>query len=172
VHGVLWRNYLDWAVANVPFYFQPVVIAYWTVFFFFFAAPARRAVVANLAVVLPGSSRWINYLRAYRTLMNFAFTIGDAASYKVNRSEFTYEIIGAEPLEQLARAKGAIVLTAHMISAPRYSRRNSTARSVWCARRSRMNKAASISAILSAGPGKAQSKSPIAHSARCSPSTC
>lgn len=98
----------------MPFYFQPVVIAYWTLFFFFFAAPARRAIVANLAVVLSGSSRWMNYLRAYRTLMNFAFTISDAANYKVNRAEFTYEIIGAEQLERLAKAEGAIVLTAHM----------------------------------------------------------
>ncbi len=114
VHGVLWRKYLDFAVANVPFYLQPVLIALWTVFFFFLAAPARRSVVRNLAVVLPGSSALMNHLRAYRTLFRFAQTIADAANYRVNNADFDYEIIGAEYLEQLSRARGAIVLTAHM----------------------------------------------------------
>jgi lauroyl/myristoyl acyltransferase len=114
VHAVLWRNYLDWAVANVPFYLQPILIFFWTSFFFFFAAPARSSVVRNLAVVLPGSSRLTNHLRAFRTLMHFAQTIADGANYRVNHADFDYEIEGAELLEQLARADGAILLTAHM----------------------------------------------------------
>jgi len=114
VHAVLWRNYLDWAVANVPFYLQPILIFFWTIFFFFFAAPARRSVLRNLAVVLPGSSRLTNHLRAFRTLMHFAQTISDGANYRVNQAEFDYEIEGADLLEQLARADGAILLTAHM----------------------------------------------------------
>jgi lauroyl/myristoyl acyltransferase len=114
VHAVLWRNYLDWAVANVPYYLQPILIFFWTIFFFFFAAPARRSVVRNLAVVLPGSSRLTNHLRAFRTLLRFAQTISDGANYRVNHAEFDYEIIGANFLEQLSRADGAILLTAHM----------------------------------------------------------
>jgi lauroyl/myristoyl acyltransferase len=114
VHAVLWRNYLDWAVENVPFYLQPILIFYWTIFFFFFAAPARRSVVRNLAVVLRGSSRLTNHLRAFRTLLRFAQTIADAANYRVRQVEFDYEIEGADYLEQLARADGAILLTAHM----------------------------------------------------------
>ena len=107
VRGVFWRQYLDWATVNLPFFFYPVNV-------FFFAAPARRAVVANLAVILPGSGRTMNHLRAFRTLWNFAWTITDAALYKVNREEFAYEIIGAEWLEQLGASPSAIVLTAHM----------------------------------------------------------
>lgn len=114
VRGVFWREYLDWAVVNLPFYFYPVPLLFFTIFFFFFAAPARRAVVANLAVALPGSSRAMNYLRAFRTLYNFAWTISEAAIYKINKEEFSYEIIGAEWLDQLGAAPGAIVLTAHM----------------------------------------------------------
>ena len=57
VRGVFWRHYLDWAIVNLPFYFYPVPLTFFTLFFFFFAAPARRAIVANLAVILPGSSR-------------------------------------------------------------------------------------------------------------------
>ncbi|HSH39399.1 MAG TPA: lysophospholipid acyltransferase family protein [Chthoniobacterales bacterium] len=114
VKGVLWRNYLDFAVANVPFYLQPILIWCWTMLFFFLASPARRAVVGNLAIVLPGSSVWINHVRAFRILLNFAWTIAEAASFKMTKAEFTYEIEGREQLEQLAATRGAIVLTAHM----------------------------------------------------------
>jgi phosphatidylinositol dimannoside acyltransferase len=114
VRGVFWRHYLDWATVNLPFYFYPVPLLFFTVFFFFFAAPARRAVVANLAIILPGSSRAVNYLRAFRTLYNFAWTISEAAIHKINKEEFSYEIIGREWLDQLGVARGAIVLTAHM----------------------------------------------------------
>ena len=114
VRGVFWREYLDWAIINLPFHFYPVLLIFWTFFFFFFAAPARRAIVANLAIILPGSSRAINHLRAFRTLSNFAWTISEAAIYKLNREEFAYQITGAQWLDQLAAAQGAIVLTAHM----------------------------------------------------------
>ena len=114
VKGVLWRRYLDWSQTNLPFFLQPILLVFWTIFFFFFAAPARRSVLRNLAVVLPGSSPLFNLWRAYRTLMNFAWTIADAAAFKVQNADFDFEIEGGEFLEQLRQAKGAIVLTAHM----------------------------------------------------------
>lgn len=114
VKGVVWRHYLDWAMANVPFYLQPVLLVSWSIFFFFFAAPARRSILNNLTVILPGSSPVVNQWRALRTLINFAWTISEAAGFKVSKSEFNYEIIGAELLEELRHAKGALVLTAHM----------------------------------------------------------
>ncbi|HEX8898175.1 MAG TPA: lysophospholipid acyltransferase family protein, partial [Chthoniobacterales bacterium] len=103
-----------WAVVNLPFFFYPIPLTFFTIFFFFFAAPARRAIVANLAVVRPGSSRALNHLRAFRTLYNFAWTITEAAIYRLLHEEFSYEIVGAELLEELGAARGAILLTAHM----------------------------------------------------------
>ena len=114
VKGVIWRQYVDWAVVNWPFFFYPVPLIFFTLIFIFFAAPARRAIVANLAVVLPGSSRPMNYLRAFRTLYNFAWTIAEAAIRRLIKEEFSYEIVGAKWLEELGAAPGAIVLTAHM----------------------------------------------------------
>ncbi len=114
VRGVFWRQYLDWAVINAPFYLHFVLLCFWTLFFFFFAAPARRAVVANLSVVLPGSSRVMNYLRALRTLYNFAWSITEGAIYKFTRIGFDYEITGEQALNELAAAQGAVLLTAHM----------------------------------------------------------
>jgi len=114
VRGVFWRQYLDWATINMPFYTYPVLHCFMTFFFFFFAAPARRIVLAHLAIILPGSSRPMNYVRVLRTFYNYAWTISEAAIHKLNKEEFAYEIIGAEWLDQLGGAQGAIVLTAHM----------------------------------------------------------
>jgi lauroyl/myristoyl acyltransferase len=85
-----------------------------TFFFFFFAAPARRIVLSHLAIILPGSSRAMNYLRVFRTFHNYAKTISESAIYKLIKEEFSYEIIGANWLDQLGASQGAIVLTAHM----------------------------------------------------------
>ena len=114
VRGIIWRQYLDWATINLPFFLYPILQFFWTFFFFFFAAPARRIVLANLAIALPGSSRAMNYLRVFRTFHNYAWTISEAAIYKLIKEEFSYEIIGAKWLDQLGAAQGAIVLTAHM----------------------------------------------------------
>ncbi|MEP7077749.1 MAG: lysophospholipid acyltransferase family protein [Chthoniobacterales bacterium] len=114
VRGVLWRRLLDWTITNVPFYLHPILLWFCTVFFFFFAAPARRSLVANLAVVLPGSNWFMNQLRAFRTLHTFAWTIAEAAVYKLRQAEFAYSIEGEAILDELAAARGAIVLTAHM----------------------------------------------------------
>ena len=99
---------------NLPFYLTPVLIWFWTVFFFFFAAPARRALVANLAVVLPGSGLLANYVRAWRVMCNYAWTIAEGSHFKQHKSHFAYELEGAEFLDRLGAARGAIVLTAHM----------------------------------------------------------
>jgi lauroyl/myristoyl acyltransferase len=114
VRGVLWREYLDFGLTNVPFYLRPVMIFFWTIFFFFLAAPARRAILSNLRVILPGSNPILNLGRAWLTLYNFAWTISDAADHKLAKTEFAYEVEGAEFLEELAAASGAILLTAHM----------------------------------------------------------
>jgi phosphatidylinositol dimannoside acyltransferase len=114
VRGVLWRNYLDWAVIHVPFPMYPVLEFFWSLFFFVVAAPARRAILANLSVVHPGLTKSLNRLRAFRVFHNYAWTITEAAIRKINKQPFTYQIEGEEWLEQLGVARGAVVLTAHM----------------------------------------------------------
>ena len=114
VRGVVWRHYLDFGLTNVPFYLRPVMIFFWTIVFFFLATPARRAILSNLRVILPGSNPLLNLGRAWLTLYNFAWTISDAADHKLAKTEFVYEVEGADFLEALAAASGAILLTAHM----------------------------------------------------------
>lgn len=114
VRGVFWREYLDWGLANIPFYFLPFLIWFWTLFFFFFAAPARRAILSNLSAISPETSRLTRYVRAWRTLYSFAWTITEGSHFKLNKMHFSYEVEGAEALAKLGAAPGAIVLTAHM----------------------------------------------------------
>jgi len=114
VRGVAWRQGLDWAISNVPFYCHPFLIVFWTLFFYLFAGTARKAVVSNLAVILPGSWRLANYFRAFRTFYSFAWTLAETAIHKLNKAPFSCELTGAEFLDGLIRAKGAIILTAHM----------------------------------------------------------
>src|ERR1051325_3722597 len=114
VRGVFWRQYLDFGVTNVPFYLLPMTIFFWTIFFFFVAIPARRAVLSNLRVIRPGASRLTNYFRTWLTFHHFAWTIADAADYKIAGTEFAYEIEGEECLRDLAEERGAILLTDSM----------------------------------------------------------
>lgn len=114
VRGVFWRQCIDWVVLHVPSFFHPVLIFASTVLFFVIAAPARKTVVEHLGVILPGSCRLANYLRAFSVFQNFAWTLTDAAVHRLLKAPFIYEVEGDQYLNELATAKGAVVLTAHM----------------------------------------------------------
>jgi lauroyl/myristoyl acyltransferase len=114
VRGVLWRKSLDWVVAYVPSFLHPLLIFATTLVFYLVAAPARRTVVQHLGIILPGSGKWMNYLRAFRVFQNFGWTLTDAAAQRLLQAHFAYEVEGHDFLDQLAVAQGAIVLTAHM----------------------------------------------------------
>jgi lauroyl/myristoyl acyltransferase len=114
VGAVFWRNCLDWAVVNIPFYFQPLLIFFWSAIFFLFSHAARKCAVRNLAMIRPRSLRIANYLRAFRTFYNFAWSLTDTATYKLLKLSFSYELAGEEFLNNLASAERAIILTAHI----------------------------------------------------------
>ena len=114
VRGVSWRRGLDWAIKNIPFCFHPFLIVFWTLFFFFFAGASRRAVLSNVAAIFPGSGAAVNYLRAFRVFHNFAWTLTESAAHRLHKTRFDCELSGANILDALLAANGAIVLTAHM----------------------------------------------------------
>jgi phosphatidylinositol dimannoside acyltransferase len=114
VRGVFWRRCVDWVVINVPFYFHPLLIFLSAIAFFIAARPARRTVVNHLGIIFPESSHLRNVLRAFHVFQNFAWTLTDAAVYRLLKAPFDYELEGQEFLDQLATAASGIVLTAHM----------------------------------------------------------
>ena len=114
VQGVFWRQFLRWAVLNVPHWLEPIVIASWTLFFLLWG-PGRRGVMHNLRAILPGSSAVANFFRTYRVFWNFAWTITDKVRFGELRVAPDWEFVGMEHFQSLqAHDGGAIILTAHM----------------------------------------------------------
>ena len=113
VHGVFWRQFLRWAVINVPPWFEPAIIAFWSAFFLLWAH-GRRSVMRNLSAILPGSTALVNFFRCYRVIWNFAWTLSDTGRFREMRVIPEWELEGREHLEALQSGGGAILLTAHM----------------------------------------------------------
>lgn len=113
-HGVFWRQYLRWAVVNVPYWCEAVILGFWTMLFMLWG-PGRRGLMANLRAILPGST-WIgNFFRAYRVMWNFAWTIDDNVRFKELGVVPDWEFVGREHFERMRNEPGGvIILTAHM----------------------------------------------------------
>ncbi len=113
-HGVFWRHFLRWAVVNVPYWCEAVLLGFWTLLFMLWAT-GRRGVMANLSAILPGSWPIANLFRVYRVMWNFAWTIDDNVRFKELKVVPDWEFTGREHFEQLKNEPGgAIILTAHM----------------------------------------------------------
>ena len=114
VHGVFWRQFLRWAVLNVPIWLEPAAIATGSLFFLLWG-PGRRGVMRNLTAILPGSSVPANFLRTWRVFWNYAWTITDNVRFKELRVHPDWEFQGLEHFAKLeASTTGGIILTAHM----------------------------------------------------------
>jgi lauroyl/myristoyl acyltransferase len=115
VESVFWRRAIDWSVNHIPAIFHRPLIWIAAFCFFFAATPARKALLRNLRLIHPRSWRIANYFRVLRVFANFGWSLADAASYRLARTRFRYEVEGARFMEQLTASKGGgIVLTAHM----------------------------------------------------------
>ncbi|HEX3580958.1 MAG TPA: lysophospholipid acyltransferase family protein [Thermoanaerobaculia bacterium] len=114
VRGVFWRQFLHWAVLNVPIWLEPLVIGWWSMFFLLWG-PGRRGVMRNLTAILPGSTAAVNFFRTYRVFWNYAWTITDNARFRLMRTIPRWEFEQRENFEALQSHRGgAILLTAHM----------------------------------------------------------
>ena len=114
VESVFWRKVIDGTVGHVPAIFHRPLIWFAAIVFFFVASPARKALLRNLKLIQPRSSRPANYLRVIQIFVNFGWSLTDTAAYRILKARFRYEFEGMRFLDQLASAKSAIVLTAHM----------------------------------------------------------
>ena len=114
MRGVFWRQFLRWAVLNIPIWLEPVAIGWWSLFFLLWG-PGRRGVMTNLCAIKPRSWPLTNFFRTYRVFWNYAWTITDNVRFKELRTLPDWEFEGAEHFDQmLASPGGAILLTAHM----------------------------------------------------------
>jgi lauroyl/myristoyl acyltransferase len=114
VRGVFWRQFLRWAVLNVPIWIEPVFLATWSLVFLLWG-PGRRGVMENLRVIKPGSSAAGNFLRTYLVFWNYACTIADNVRFKETQTVPDWEFDGWEHFDAMQKnPAGAIMLTAHM----------------------------------------------------------
>ncbi|WP_170156951.1 lysophospholipid acyltransferase family protein [Roseimicrobium gellanilyticum] len=127
-HGDFWLRYLHWGTRHCPWFLEPMYVFAFTVMFWVFLGRQRRAVTANLAVLLPGSSPVMNLFRAGRVFWNFAWSLVDQAHARHGSKNIHWEIMGDEHLAILEReTKGSVLLTAHMgnydVAAPLFAER-------------------------------------------------
>ncbi len=114
VKGVFWRQFLQWAVLNIPISIEPLAIGWWSMFFLLWG-PGRRGVMRNLSAILPGSSPIANFFRTYRVFWNYAWTITDNMRFHELRTVPDWDFEGWEHFEAMRdRPGGSILLTAHM----------------------------------------------------------
>jgi lauroyl/myristoyl acyltransferase len=114
VRGVFWRQFLRWAVLNIPMWMEPAMIAWWSAFFLLWG-PGRRGVMRNLAAIKPRSWAIANFFRVYRVFWNYAWTITDNVRHREQGTIPDWEFAGMDHFEALqSRGGGAIILTAHM----------------------------------------------------------
>ncbi len=113
VRGVFWRQFLRWAVLNVPPWIEPAILAFWSALFLLWEA-GRRGVMHNLALILPRSATLANFFRCYRVFWNFACSIDDTTRFRERLLMPEWEFSGREHLDALGAGGGAILLTAHM----------------------------------------------------------
>lgn len=114
VRGVFWRQFLRWAVLNVPSWLEPIVMASWSLFFLLWG-PGRRGVMLNLSAIKPGSLAITNFVRTFAVFWNYAWTIADNVRFQELGTVPDWEFRGSRHFESLQTTDGgAILLTAHM----------------------------------------------------------
>jgi predicted LPLAT superfamily acyltransferase len=113
VRGVFWRQFLRWAVRNVPTWIEPAMIGSWALFFLLWG-PGRRGVMRNLTAIKPGSTAVANFFRCYRVFWNYAWAITDTVRLKEEGTVPDWEFAGSSNFEAMQARGGAILLTAHM----------------------------------------------------------
>lgn len=114
VHGVFWRKLLRWAVLNVPYWAEPVILGFWAMLFMLWRT-GRRGLMSNFKAIFPGSFAFANFFRAYRVMWNFAWTIDDNVRFRELGVVPDWDFVGRDNFERMRHEPGgAIILTAHM----------------------------------------------------------
>ncbi|MCF6311530.1 MAG: lysophospholipid acyltransferase family protein [Verrucomicrobiales bacterium] len=126
IYGEFWTRMQARAVRHCPFFLEPILLAYYTLFFFVLCPSARKPVIDNLQFLFPDSPRWMNTLRALRVFWSFSNSITDAAYSREGLNTIDWEVQGDEHFQKFNQQnRGAIVLTAHMgnydVAAPMFA---------------------------------------------------
>lgn len=116
VTGVFWFRFHRWGVSILPEWGVGLFIVLFTTFFFVALRRIRRAIAANLEVVLGPCGWWRRQARIYRTMWNFAWCLSERYErLSTERRVSPIPPIGEEYWNQaLDRPEGLILVTAHI----------------------------------------------------------
>lgn len=116
VTGVFWFRFHRWGVSILPEWGVRLFIVLFTTFFFVTLRRIRRAIAANLEVVLGPCGWWRRQARIYRTMWNFAWCLSERYErLSTERRVSAIPPIGEEHWkEALDRPEGLILITAHI----------------------------------------------------------
>ncbi len=109
-----WRLLLG-GVRACPSWLEPPFIAGWSLLVFLLGRSQRRAVLANLAVLVPEASRTRRLHQAVRTFYQFARATVDSIRFQQGADVLTWEVAGLEHFHAAATQERPVMLcTAHM----------------------------------------------------------
>jgi len=126
VYSDFWTRIQTQGIRDGPFFVEPILLVFYTVFFFLLCPGTRNPVIRNLAVLFPDSPWICNVLRSFRVFWSFANSITDAIRCREGENVIDWEVEGDENFRSLTdEERGAVVLTAHMgnydVAAPMFA---------------------------------------------------
>lgn len=115
VTGVFWYRFHLWGVSLLPQWAVGIFVFLFTTFFFLVLRRIRKAIAANLAVVLGPCSWWQTQVRIYRTMWNFAWCLSEWYEQLSTDRRVSATVEGKELVGEMRQSMdGFIIVTAHV----------------------------------------------------------
>jgi lauroyl/myristoyl acyltransferase len=115
ITGVFWFRFHGWGARHWPQSFQWFTVAFFSTFFFCTLFKIRRAVAANLDVVLGKAGFFRRQRRIFRLFTTFAWCLTERYERLCADYPFDVDISSQEQWDELNRNKaGMILVTAHL----------------------------------------------------------
>jgi lauroyl/myristoyl acyltransferase len=115
VTGLFWYRFHKWAVSTLPAWTLWPITLVFTTFFFFTILNIRRAIAANLDVVLGPCGFLARQRRIYATMWSFAWCLTERYERLTTDRPFHVTVDGTEHWDTAASSKnGFVMVTAHL----------------------------------------------------------
>jgi len=115
ITGLFWYRFHRWSIAATPEWTLGIWITIFTTFFFFTIWNIRRALAANLDVVLGPCGFFRRQRRIYATMWAFAWCLTERYERLVTTRTFDVSVDGLEHWHAATAAgRGCVMVTAHL----------------------------------------------------------
>ena len=113
--GVFWYRFHLWGMKVLPEWSKPAVVAFFSAVFYTLLGRVRRAVDANLTLVLGPAGFFARQRRVFRTIHVFGWCLSERYEQFVPGLEFEFERVNQKTYEKLVQSgEGILIATAHV----------------------------------------------------------